>query len=106
MPSRVRIGRSSNVPDLPHTVTSVVDGRTVDVNHFPTADAARQFASIQNVSPVSLYEIHHDRGTYLGTVYSTSHAEAVEKFAAIREIDPYSAQNLHARLSPKNKNKN
>lgn len=51
-----------------------------------------------------LYEIWHDQGTYLGTVYARSHAEAVEKFAAIREIDPYSAQSLHARLSPKNKN--
>lgn len=51
-----------------------------------------------------LYEIWHDRGTYLGTVYAKSHAEAVEKFAAIREIDPYSSQNLHARLSSKNKN--
>lgn len=47
--------------------------------------------------PLSLYHIHHDRGAYLGRVYATSHAQAVEKFAAIREIDPYSAQHLHAR---------
>ena len=49
-----------------------------------------------------LYKIWHDRGALLGTVYATSHKEAVKKFAIIREIDPYSVQNLHARLSPKN----
>lgn len=59
-------------------------------------------STCQTPSLLQLYEIWHDRGTLLGTTYATSHAKAVEKFAAIREIDPYSAQNLHARLSPKN----
>lgn len=59
-------------------------------------------STCQTLSLSQLYEIWHDRGTYLGYCWATSHAKAIEKFAAIREIDPYSAQNLHARLSLKN----